>query len=341
MSASDSSVAEAAAITFSKVVFARVWTFSMIGLGVIGHILNVYVFTRRSLWSNACTRYFFAATISGILVVIANAPLRLLQIGFSIDPFGYSIVTCKFLSYLLLGVRPLSSWFIAFASIDRFLCSSRSATLRSWSSVRVATRTIILITITILLIFLYIPITYEILPGRSRCPASQSRTAGFNGIWTLIVFSLCPPIVMLCFGSLTIRHIRQQLKRVQITNNENIAQTQLSKTRRQKRTDRQLIQMMLVQCLYFSVTSLLVSINWFYVTVRPPIVIDVVQGAKDDAFSQISGLISLVGPCTSFYLFTLSSQVFRDELKHLFKCQWRVSDGTTNTGMQSLRILHH
>ncbi|CAF1381049.1 unnamed protein product [Adineta ricciae] len=341
MSALDSSIAEAAAITFSKVVFTRIWTFSMIGLGVIGHILNVYVFTRRSLWSNECTWYFFAATISGIVVIIANAPLRLLQIGFSIDPFGYSIVTCKFFSYLLFGVRPLSSWFIAFASIDRFLCSSRSPTLRSWSSVRVATWTILLITIIILLIFMYIPITYEILPGRIRCPASQSRTAGFNGIWTLIVFSLGPPIVMLCFGSLTIRHIRQQLKKVNITNNENIVQTQLPQIRRQKRTDRQLIQMMLVQCLYFSITSILVSINWFYFTVRSPVVIDVVQGAKDDAFTQISGLISLAGACTSFYLFTLSGKVFRDELKHLFKCQWRVSDETTNTNVQSLRRLRY
>ena len=222
-----------------------------------------------------------------------------------------------------------------------FLCSSRSPTLRSWSSVRVATRTILVATITILLIFLYIPITYEILPGRNRCPASQSRTAGFNGIWTLIVFSLGPPIVMLCFGSLTIRHIRQQLKRVHIIGNENIVQSQSSQIRRQKRTDRQLIQMMLVQCLYFSVTSILVSIGWFYLTVRPSIVIDVVQGAKDDAFTQISGLISLAGGSTSFYLFTLSSKVFRDELKHLFKCQRRVSHETTNTNVQSLRRLHH
>lgn len=66
-----------------------------------------------------------------------------------------------------------------------------------------------------------------------------------------------------------------------------------------------------------------VSVWYIYDTLRMNLVIDPVQKAKDSAFSTISGVISITGACTSFYLFTLSSQLFRRELKHLFQNKCR------------------
>ncbi|UJR19840.1 hypothetical protein I4U23_022973 [Adineta vaga] len=51
----------------------------------IGHLLNIYVFTRPTLYSNSCGRYFLAATISGMLVVLEYLSVRALQLGYNID----------------------------------------------------------------------------------------------------------------------------------------------------------------------------------------------------------------------------------------------------------------
>ncbi|CAF1227563.1 unnamed protein product [Adineta steineri] len=302
-------------------MFTRCWSFLLICLGITGHALSIYVFTRSKFRSNPCTHYFLASTICGSFVTCVNTPLRLLLTGYNIDVLGYSIVTCKLLTFLLYWSKALTSWFIALASIDRFLCSSRSASLRTWSNIRVASWTISIMTIMIAFTYIYVPILYQLKAGNNKCPGSQGPSTTFNGIWNLVVFSLGPPCVMFCFGSLTIHNIREVGRRVIPRNNQINGQTRQPQLQlqNQKKTDRQLIQMMIVQCVYLSITSSLTSINTLYMSLRPPMVSNALQVAKDDLFVQTVGTISLTGACTSFYLFTLSSQLFRDELMQLFK----------------------
>ncbi|CAF1354439.1 unnamed protein product [Adineta steineri] len=321
MSSSNTSTAEIDILVYTKIMFTRCWSFLLICLGIIGHALSIYVFTRPKFRSNPCTHYFLASTICGAFITCVNTPLRLLQTGYNIDLFGYSIVTCKLLTFVLYWSKALASWFIALASIDRFLCSSRSASLRAWSNIRVASWTNSIMTIMIGLTYIYVPILYELKAGHLRCPANQGSFAFFQGIWNLVVFSLGPPCIMFCFGSLTIHNIRQAGKRVIPRNNQINDQTKQPQLQlqNQKKTDRQLIQMMIVQCVYFSITSSLISINYIYMSVRPSLVLDALQVAKDDLFAQMVGTISITGACTSFYLFTLSSQLFRDELMKLFE----------------------
>lgn len=200
----------------------------------------------------------------------------------------------------------------------RFLCSSRLTTLRAWSSVRIATYTIIISTIIIGLFYTYVPILYDIKPGRSRCPTNQGPYPSFNGIWNLIVFSTGPPVVMLIFGSLTIRHLRETVKRIEPQKQLISINPAAVRPRRHKTTDRQLIRMMIFQCAFFSMTSSLISISWIYTAVKPTVVSDAFQAARDDLFVQVVGAISITGSTTSFYVFVLSSRLFRDELMHLF-----------------------
>ena len=157
----------------------------------------------------------------------------------------------------------------------------------------------------------------------SRCPANQGTYPIFYGIWNLIIFSLGPSIAMLIFGFLTIQHVRQSMRRVihsEITNQLQIESPPLQEQlRRQKKIDRQLIRMMLVQCLYFTVLSTPVSVSLIQQAVKVNVVQDTLQNAKDSLFRNITGALSFVSACTTFYVFTLSSQLFRQELMRLFK----------------------
>jgi hypothetical protein len=108
---SDMSLSEArTTVTVSDIkgiliTFAKCWSALLFVLGIVGHSLSVYVFTRRTLRSNPCARYFLASTIVGYFIVCGTIPIRLLQLGYNIDIFLNSSMLCKSVSYILAWAR--------------------------------------------------------------------------------------------------------------------------------------------------------------------------------------------------------------------------------------------
>ena len=92
-------------IRYITTIFVQIWSYLLLMLGTIGHSLNIYIFTRPSLRSNPCVRYFLASSISGFLVVYVNVLLRFLQQKYNLDAFGYSDASCKILLFLVLCTR--------------------------------------------------------------------------------------------------------------------------------------------------------------------------------------------------------------------------------------------
>ncbi|CAF0723232.1 unnamed protein product [Adineta steineri] len=143
---------------------------------------------------------------------------------------------------------------------------------------------------------------------------------------TVTVFNLGPSIIMLIFGSLTIRHIQQSVRRVTASNNKTQTGTGLTtamqeQLQRQKTIDRQLIRMMVAQSVYFAVLTTPNSVGYIYFSLTTNTLFNDVQLAQVNLFVNIAGLLSTTGACTTFYLFTLSSKLFRQELMRLFT--WR------------------
>ncbi|UJR34827.1 hypothetical protein I4U23_027608 [Adineta vaga] len=139
------------ALKATWILFDKVYCFSMITLGTIGHLLSIYIFTRRSIRMNPCARYFLASTLCGWFVVCFGIPFRFLQLVYDINPSGYSEPVCKIFNFLFFTSRALTSWIIVLACADRlvsqnielesnrlwFVSSSTSAKMRAWSSIRV------------------------------------------------------------------------------------------------------------------------------------------------------------------------------------------------------------
>ena len=195
--------------------------------------------------------------------------------------------------------------------------------------------------VTVALLYIHILIQLEQLLTTGKCSEFLNTNALFNGIWNLCVFSLGPSIVMFIFGSLTVRHIQQSLKRVATQSNRTEVQTELTepmqtRLKRQKTTDRQLIRMMLVQCVYFSLLSTPTSVFSIYNATIIGVVLDRLQLAKYSLFRNTTGLLSVTSACTSFYIFTLSSLLFRQELMRLFRRRRRQQNAPTNTNLIAL-----
>ena len=94
-----------AAVTSNSIRFTRYWCFIMFILGLVGHTLNICVFTRPTLRSSPCARYFMASAVAGHAVIFIILPVRLLQFGYGLSLFLPLVPMCKFLTFLFSWIR--------------------------------------------------------------------------------------------------------------------------------------------------------------------------------------------------------------------------------------------
>lgn len=117
-------------------------------------------------------------------------------------------------------------------------------------------------------------------------------------------------ISMLIFGLLIIRNIRQGKMRI-------VPQNQLQ--RYQKKTDQQLIRMLLFQSFLFGLTTMAFSIGSLYVSITNTLKVkNSLEKIQDTLLTNTVNCISNISACLNFYIYTLSSQLFRRELINLF-----------------------
>lgn len=169
------------------------------------------------------------------------------------------------------------------------------------------------------LAYVNVPIYFQLTPVSKTCIPMQGSYQTFYGIWSLIVFGLSPSILMLLFGMLTIKHTLQAKRQVIPSNSRRMTGEVISQVQtRRKTVDKQMIRMMIIQCAVFIVTATPTSVNFIYTSIKPTVTTDVVAVAQANFVSRFVGLLSFTGPCVSFYLFTLSSVLFRREIARLF-----------------------
>lgn len=181
-----------------------------------------------------------------------------------------------------------------------------SPTLRRWSSVRASKWLISLAVVIVGLSQIPILIFYTVTLQPGVCLGQPNLFQKINGFFILIVWSLIPSSAMLVFGLLTIRHVKQSSQAM-------VRQ----RSQRMKFIDRQLIQITLIQSILFGLTSASGSLGGTFNILDDNSRRDPLELAKQSFIGNILSFVGLLGPCVSFYLCTLSSQIFRRELLDL------------------------
>jgi hypothetical protein len=148
----------------------------------------------------------------------------------------------------------------------------------------------------------HVLIYFTIVQPQPLCTSQRGGYEKFYSFFNFIIWGLISLFTMLTFSLLAIRNARQQRRRV--INQNNI-------------TLRQLIRMMLVQSLILGLSASAASIGTIYIASDGNST-DSIITARKTFITNVLSYIGLVGSCTSFYLFTLSSKLFRRELLRLF-----------------------
>ena len=108
--------------------------------GITGCLCNFITFTAPQLRKTSCAFYFLMAAIFELLSITFGLISR-----FAADHLGSTLINtdrayCKLRAYLVSALPLVATYLILLSSIDRFMSSSVSARLRSFSQMKVAYR---------------------------------------------------------------------------------------------------------------------------------------------------------------------------------------------------------
>jgi hypothetical protein len=266
--------------------------------GTIGNIFNILIFTRRTLRSSGCSFCFLCASVVNLFVIYPTFIVNLIKNNYSIDITTSSVIFCKVYTYITNALYILPQYFIILAIIDRYCLTSSNAACRKLSNLFNVRMAIILLVTFFLLAYIHILIYYGIYYG--YCIPQPGYYTYFYIFFENITYSYLPPCLMFLFGILTLFNIKQtRLRIVPIVQ------------RRHQRTDAQLLKMLLIQILAFFILVIPVTIVYiittFFITEQP-------LSPTMNLILTIANLLFYFNYCASFYIYTLASHLYRQEL---------------------------
>ena len=110
-------------LNYINVQMNRYFPLPFVVFGTIGLILNMIIFTRRSLCNNSCVQYLLYNSLSNLIVLYWVVTTRLISDGYGNDLSLRSNIFCKIRYFLTYYSRTLATWFIVLACVDRWLSS--------------------------------------------------------------------------------------------------------------------------------------------------------------------------------------------------------------------------
>ena len=273
--------------------------------GTIGALLNQILFRRRKLFRNvSCSIYFRTLSINDLLVLYLIVFTQWCHDQYHFDLTIKYIWYCKIRTYAMYCLYAISPYLLTLACFDRLCRVSRNIHLKRITTPTIARRLIKGIIILIMIVYSHILFQYDII--HSTClPLSRSYFQ-FLGYFLLIFYCLLPPILMSVLCTCTCILLYKQRRRQQMRYKLRIH----SSHRHSHYRDYQLIQILL----------LYVTTN--IICIFPFAIVFLLNVYKSNSNPQLTILLKLtvlltnVNYCSSFYVYTLGTPLYRRELMY-------------------------
>ena len=312
-------------LNYVNVQMNRYFPLPLIILGTIGVVLNVIIFTRRSLFTNSCVQYLLANTLANLVVIYWVAVTRIFSDGYANDLSIRSDTFCRIRYFLTYYARTLSTWFIVLACSDRWLSSAQAR--NRFTTVSFARKIIVITCLLCFICYAHVLVLFGTQTSSTSSTVTCYAAAGsyrlLSDLQYLIFYAVGPPILMLFFGLLTLRNIRRNRRLVlPSTNVQNQMQSQSI-----KRRDNQLLAMLLLQVLIIIVFTLPFAIQKLVDTFNTNTSQTRLQKAQYSLLTGILRLISYGSHAFGFFFYTLAARIFRIELFKIINAAYRCVTG--------------
>ncbi|CAF4807382.1 unnamed protein product [Rotaria sp. Silwood1] len=287
-------------------------SFIILFSGVFGHIANIIVFTRLTIFrGNPSAFYLIVESILDLLELIIVYPSNIAINGFGIDLTQTSLLWCKLKPFLTQSITPISLNIVCFAAIDQYLSTSYNPFLRQKSTIKLAK---ILTTIASIFWILHGTLGLFLLEIQSKygCNAYNPTFRSYvTYFYYLILIGILPITVSTFFSILAYQNVRRIVRRQMPI--------------RRRKLDQQLTAMILVRVGFLVVMILPYLLQRIYT-------ISTLTTNNSVIFQAISQLITAItisffniNYAGSFYIFLISSTRFRRQVQYVFinRC-WHV-----------------
>ncbi|CAF1359246.1 unnamed protein product [Adineta steineri] len=226
------------------------------------------------------------------------------------DPMDTIYEFCKARNYFGQSSTMIYRWLLTMACIDRYTSSTANARIRRFADPHIASCVVLIIAI----IWMILPLhnwIFRIIDG-SGCTWSPSLVATYNSALVVIFGFTAPTTVMITCAVLinnNLRHKRNRRQNIVSPIGENQA------NRLVRARDRQTLVMLYVEIIFYIIFTL----PWTIFTVYYVLTVSVTNKTNDqiaiEGFLQfLTETLVYLYPTLSFYLYTLASHTFRQEL---------------------------
>lgn len=181
--------------------------------GLIGALLNMYVFSQSSLRSNSCCLFLLALNVVDFLHIHNSLLLRVLQHGFGWNPVVLFPSICQIRHYIGYVLITLYMMFITLVSCERYGSTyNRHSHWRRYSNTKTVRHTIFICTFICCFVCSFALYCYSI-NDVTLCTMRKGICTLFLMIYTLVVIAFVPPFFTAIFAWLTFRHLRKLHRR--------------------------------------------------------------------------------------------------------------------------------
>ena len=295
-------------------------------LGTFGNLMNILIFTRRTLRTNPCSFYFMTSSINNLFVLYVVLFTRLLASGWQLDPSSSSDPLCKLRVFCAYVSTCLTQWFVVLASIDRHLCSCSTVRYRQWSTLSIAHRATAFTLLSTILAHFHVLIWWSSdWVGTVRiCNIFISAYDIVFSVFYILFTCLLPPLLMIFFGLKTILNVRR-LRRQVVPNDQH---SHDARHKRLRTRDRQMINMLLLQVFLTIICSAPFTAINLYSTINANLEIAPMSPRATAIYSFASNICRLMNyftPVIGFYIYSLSGASFRLEMSRILRHALRTS----------------
>jgi hypothetical protein len=289
-------------------------------IGTVSGILDLIVFTQKSLRKNPCSIYFTAYNIAVLFLIYTSFLPLTLEIGYNIIPATYNLFLCRLRLYTTFLFNCLCPFYFILASFDRVIVTSPHARTRRKSTDRLAYRSIVIGTLCWISGLCHVLIFSDIIQlitGDFVCYVQLGWYSMAISYGSLIKEILIP-LLMIIFGLWSIRNIRNvrrtALAPSSISEVGNQGGTSLNSVRSR---DRQLILMLLVDITIHIFFSFIMAISLMYEQITWNRVKTVEGFYIEMLIKSVAMFTAHVPFCINSYANLLVSKAFRREVKEL------------------------
>ena len=263
---------------------------------------------------------FLTASVA-ILATLTFGLIASLYAVFYTDLMLISVFFCKFRNYYQQVAYMIMRWSLVAACLDRVALSSYNIRWHRFARLYVAYRVVAIMTVVWLILPIPMLFYYDI-RGPACGPVYNLATQYYHACYTLFTGFILPPSIMIVSAVIIFRNLVNKRKRRQVIV---LQQVKNLKEDTQRRRDRQVLLLLLGQ----SIAYLITSAPWFTYVFYSSVTISVNnKSATRIAIERFAYFLAVpiqyLFPILSFYLYVMTSSVYRSELlimiRSLLRC---------------------